>query len=76
MKDPVKDKLKRFGLARFGERTFFANRRGREGYWLSIRWWTDWEKGEHAIRAKSSMSTWTLLRFRGAADNPQLRGAS
>jgi len=51
MKDPVKDKLKRFGLfTRFGEQTFFATLGEAVGAYLSAHPvdWVDWED-----RAKS-----------------------
>ena len=47
MKDPVKDKLKRFGLfARFGERTFFATIGEAVRAYLAAHpvEWTDWER--------------------------------
>ena len=47
MKDPVKDKLKRFGLfARFGERTFFATIGEAVKAYLAVHdvEWTDWER--------------------------------
>jgi high affinity sulfate transporter 1 len=46
MKDPVKDKLKRFGLfTRFGERTFFPTVGGAVGAYLAAHpvEWVDWE---------------------------------
>ena len=46
MKDPVKDKLKRFGLyTRFGEKTFFATVGEAVSAYLATRpiEWTDWE---------------------------------
>ena len=46
MKDPVKDKLKRFGLfARFGERTFFATLGEAVSAYLATHKvdWVDWE---------------------------------
>jgi high affinity sulfate transporter 1 len=48
MKDPVKDKLKRFGLfARFGERTFFATLGEAVSAYLTTHEvdWVDWEDG-------------------------------
>lgn len=46
MKDPVKDKLKRFGLfARFGEQTFLPTVGEAVGRYLGTHPvdWTDWE---------------------------------
>jgi hypothetical protein len=46
MKDPVKDKLKRFGLfTRFGEKTFFATIGEAVNAYLATRpvEWVDWE---------------------------------
>jgi len=46
MKDPVKDKLKRFGLfARFGEQTFSATLGEAVNVYLDAHpvEWTDWE---------------------------------
>ena len=46
MKDPVKDKLKRFGLfARFGEKTFFATIGEAVSAYLATHPvdWVDWE---------------------------------
>ena len=48
MKDPVKDKLKRFGLyARFGEETFFATVGESVSQYIKRYQieWLDWEKG-------------------------------
>jgi MFS superfamily sulfate permease-like transporter len=48
MKDPVKDKLKRFGLyARFGEETFFATVGESVNHYVKRYQveWLDWEKG-------------------------------
>jgi MFS superfamily sulfate permease-like transporter len=47
MKDPVKDKLKRFGLfKRFGERSFFATVGEAVNAYLEAHpvEWTDWEE--------------------------------
>jgi high affinity sulfate transporter 1 len=49
MKDPVKDKLKRFGLfTRFGEHTFFATIGEAVKNYLTTHKveWVDWEEGE------------------------------
>ena len=46
MKDPVKDKLKRFGIyTRFGERSFFATIGEAVNAYLETRpvEWVDWE---------------------------------
>lgn len=46
MKDPVKDKLKRFGLfARLGEETFFPAVGTAVATYLEAHWaeWVDWE---------------------------------
>jgi hypothetical protein len=54
MKDPVKDKLKRFGLfTRLGEHLFFATvgqavNAYREQYPVE---WVDWEEGEEKRRS-------------------------
>ena len=48
MKDPVKDKLKRFGLyAHFGEETFFATVGESVSHYIKRYQieWLDWEKG-------------------------------
>jgi MFS superfamily sulfate permease-like transporter len=48
MKDPVKDKLKRFGLfSRFGAETFFATVAEAVNAYLSSHRvkWADWEDG-------------------------------
>jgi MFS superfamily sulfate permease-like transporter len=47
MKDPVKDKLKRFGLfGRFGEKSFFATVGESVSTYLEVHTveWTDWEE--------------------------------
>ena len=58
MKDPVKDKLKRFGLfKRFGEKSFFATVGEAVNAYLEVHpvEWTDWED-HHAVPGKTAGS--------------------